>query len=63
VKRTDGTDQATYNDLPLYHFSGDEAGGDTNGQGLQDVWWVVSPEGKPVRDKAAGTENDVGADY
>lgn len=50
VERTDGATQVTYNDLPLYLFSGDEAAGDTNGQGLDDVWWVVSPEGEPVMD-------------
>jgi predicted lipoprotein with Yx(FWY)xxD motif len=48
VERTDGTSQVAYNDLPLYYFSGDEAAGDTNGQGLMDVWYVVSPEGEPV---------------
>lgn len=49
VERTDGTEQVTYNNLPLYHFSGDESAGDTNGQGLNDVWWVLSPEGEPIR--------------
>lgn len=48
VERTDHTTQVTYNDLPLYRFSGDEAAGDTNGQGLNDVWWVVSADGDPV---------------
>jgi predicted lipoprotein with Yx(FWY)xxD motif len=38
----------TYNDLPLYYFSGDEAAGDTNGQGLMDVWYVVSSDGEPI---------------
>ena len=33
--------------LPLYHFSGDEAPGDTAGQGLNDMWFVLSPEGSP----------------
>lgn len=50
VDRTDGSAQVTYNNLPLYYFSGDAAGGETNGQGLNDVWWVVDPEGEPVRD-------------
>lgn len=48
VERTDGMTQVTYNDLPLYYFSGDEAAGDTNGQGLNDVWWVVSADGEPI---------------
>lgn len=50
AERTDGTTQVTYNDLTLYTFSGDEAAGDTNGQGLNDVWWVVSADGSPVMD-------------
>ena len=48
AERTDGATQVTYNELPLYYFSGDEAAGDTNGQGLMDVWYVVSPEGEPI---------------
>jgi predicted lipoprotein with Yx(FWY)xxD motif len=48
AERTDDTTQVTYNGLPLYNFSGDEAAGDTNGQGLSDVWWVVSADGNPV---------------
>jgi predicted lipoprotein with Yx(FWY)xxD motif len=51
--RKDGPAQVTYNDLPLYFFSGDKAAGDTQGQSLSDVWWVVSPSGQPVREKKA----------
>lgn len=54
VERTDGTTQVTYNELPLYFFSGDKSPGDTKGQSLNDVWWVVSSAGKPVRDKQPG---------
>lgn len=50
VERTDGGEQVTYNDLPLYHFSGNEAAGDTNGQGINDVWWVLGPDGEPIRE-------------
>ena len=39
----------TYNELPLYLFSGDEAAGDVNGQGLGDVWWVMDAGGEPIR--------------
>jgi predicted lipoprotein with Yx(FWY)xxD motif len=48
VERTDGIQQATYNDLPLYYFSGDAAAGDVNGQGLFGVWWIVDPSGSPI---------------
>ncbi len=47
--RTDGTTQVTYNGWPLYYFSGDQAPGDTNGQGIQSVWFAVSPSGNPVK--------------
>jgi predicted lipoprotein with Yx(FWY)xxD motif len=49
TERTDGGLQVTYNGTPLYYFAGDEAPGDTNGQGLIDAWYVVSPEGEPIR--------------
>ena len=38
----------TYNNWPLYHFAGDSAPGDTNGQGLQDIWFVVGADGEPI---------------
>ena len=34
---------ATYNGLPLYYWQNDEAAGDTNGQAVGNVWWVVAP--------------------
>jgi predicted lipoprotein with Yx(FWY)xxD motif len=43
IKRADGKEQATYKGMPLYHFAGDKAPGDTNGQGIKDVWFVVKP--------------------
>ncbi len=46
--RDDGGAQVTYNGWPLYYFAGDEAPGDTNGQGVSDVWYVISPEGDPI---------------
>ncbi len=44
----DGSSQATYNGWPLYHFASDAAPGDTNGQGVGDVWFVVDADGNPV---------------
>jgi predicted lipoprotein with Yx(FWY)xxD motif len=48
AERDDGSMQVTYNDWPLYHFAGDAAPGDTNGQGVGDVWYVVDAAGEPV---------------
>jgi predicted lipoprotein with Yx(FWY)xxD motif len=50
ITRTDGTKQVTLNGLPLYYWAGDAAAGDTTGQAVGDVWWVVAPNG----DKIAG---------
>jgi predicted lipoprotein with Yx(FWY)xxD motif len=44
----DGSTQATYNGWPLYHFANDTAPGDTNGQGIGNVWFVVAADGNPV---------------
>jgi len=47
--RDDGATQATYNSWPLYYFASDAAPGDTNGQGLNDVWYVINPTGEANR--------------
>jgi predicted lipoprotein with Yx(FWY)xxD motif len=44
----DEGDQVTYNGHRLYVFSGDSAPGDTNGQEVADVWYVLTPAGEPV---------------
>ncbi len=45
---TDGSTQLTVNGFPAYYFIGDEAAGDTNGQGVGDVWWVFGADGEPI---------------
>jgi len=41
--RGDGKKQIAYKGMPLYFFAGDKKPGDTNGQGVKDVWYVVNP--------------------
>ena len=53
ITRDDGMKQVTLGGAPLYYFAGDEAAGDVNGQGVNDVWYVASPEGTPVGDDDA----------
>lgn len=46
--RNDGSSQVTYNGWPLYLFANDAAPGDTNGQGINDVWYVVAANGDAI---------------
>jgi predicted lipoprotein with Yx(FWY)xxD motif len=48
VDRTDGSKQVKAGNWPLYFFKNDAAPGDTNGQDINDVWYVVSPAGEPI---------------
>lgn len=41
--RTDGTKQVTYGGHPLYYFAGDATAGQTKGQGIGGVWFLVGP--------------------
>lgn len=45
----DGTKQITLNGLPIYLFASDAAPGDVKGQGVNDVWWAISPNGDPIK--------------
>jgi predicted lipoprotein with Yx(FWY)xxD motif len=44
----DGGTQVTYDGHPLYRYTGDSAPGDTNGQGVGDVWFAVTADGTPA---------------
>jgi predicted lipoprotein with Yx(FWY)xxD motif len=54
ITRDDGTVQATLDGWPLYYWQGDSAAGDTTGQGVQGVWWVLTPAGTPVSSTPSG---------
>jgi predicted lipoprotein with Yx(FWY)xxD motif len=47
--QADGSNQVTYAGKPLYHFAGDAKPGDTNGQGVGKVWFVVGADGELVK--------------
>jgi predicted lipoprotein with Yx(FWY)xxD motif len=51
IDRTDGSRQVTYNSLPLYYYIKDTKAGDTTGQNVGQVWFVVHPT-----DAAAGAQ-------
>lgn len=43
ITRTDGTHQVIYKGTPLYYWSKDKKPGDTTGQNVGGVWFVVKP--------------------
>ncbi|MPZ71149.1 MAG: hypothetical protein GEU71_16730 [Actinobacteria bacterium] len=47
--RDDGSEQVTYNGWPLYYFANDAEPGDTEGQGIGGVWYLVAPNGEAIR--------------
>lgn len=48
-ERSGGETQVAAGGWPLYYYADDESPGDTNGQGVGDVWWVLGPDGAPKR--------------
>lgn len=51
LTRTDGTRQVMYNGMPLYYYNQDANPGDTNGQFIRNVWFVVKPNTTTVGDQ------------
>ena len=45
IPAADGSMQVTYDGRPLYYFQGDTEAGQTNGQGIGDVWFVADVSG------------------
>ena len=56
IERADGTTQVTLGGAPLYYFAADAAAGDTKGQGVGGVWYLVSAAGEPVGQASATPE-------
>lgn len=44
----DGSIQLTYDGMPLYLWVADAAPGDATGQGVNEVWWVLAPDGTAI---------------
>ena len=45
ITRPDGGTQVTYEGRPLYLYSGDQNPGEASGQGIQGVWFAMTPSG------------------
>jgi predicted lipoprotein with Yx(FWY)xxD motif len=49
IERSDGEMQASYNEWPLYYWVGDTEPGQTTGQDVQQVWYVLGANGEPIK--------------
>jgi predicted lipoprotein with Yx(FWY)xxD motif len=49
-----GGKQITINGRPIYTYSKDTAPGDTNGEGVGGLWYVVSPSGQEITSAKSG---------
>lgn len=48
TEKVDGVQQLTLGGQPAYTFVGDTASGDTNGQGVDGLWYTVAPDGSRI---------------
>lgn len=63
-KRSDGTEQVTYDGHPLYYFAGDSSAGQMNGQGSTGfgaAWWIVGPSGSAIMSAAGSSSSPSGS--
>ena len=47
ITRDDGLKVSTYKGWPLYHYAKDQVSGDTLGQGIGGIWFVINPSNFP----------------
>lgn len=43
IRRADGTEQLTYNGMPLYYWAKGMMPGDVSGDGVNNVWMLARP--------------------
>lgn len=49
ITRADGQKQSAFRGFPLYYWAGDAEAGDTKGQGVNSVWYVIDPSNFPPK--------------
>jgi len=65
TRRQDGTTQVTYRGHPVYYYAGDQAAGDTSGQGSPQFgarWWLVAPSGAQITRMASSGSSSSSSD-
>jgi predicted lipoprotein with Yx(FWY)xxD motif len=64
ITGTNGSPQLTVDGWPMYTYAGDNAPGDTSGQGLDlsgGLWWVVGTDGTWIKSTAGGSSSGGGS--
>ncbi|MBO6657759.1 MAG: fasciclin domain-containing protein [Pseudomonadales bacterium] len=56
ISREDGSEQVAFKGRPLYFFSGDEAAGDINGNGVSDAWFTADQQQVELEIQGSGVE-------
>lgn len=51
IETPEGELQVTVNGWPVYLWVNDTAPGDTTGQAVGGIWWVLDPSGEPIKDE------------
>lgn len=49
ITREDGKKQTTFRGYPIYYWNSDKSAGETNGQGVNNVWYVINPDNFPPK--------------
>ena len=58
ITRSDGSTQVAFNDWPLYYWVNDTQPGQTTGQGVGDVWYLMDPAGNGIGMDGAAESSD-----
>jgi predicted lipoprotein with Yx(FWY)xxD motif len=49
IRHPNGRYQVTYAGLPRYTYLNDKRSGDVRGEGIEKIWYAVSPTGRIVK--------------
>ena len=49
LTREDGKKQTTFRGYPLYYWTNDKKAGETTGQDVNNVWYVINPDNFPQK--------------
>lgn len=60
TERDGGAAQVTADGTPLYYYASDEQAGDTKGQGLNDAWYLLAPDGSRITGASTTTTTSDG---